>query len=96
MMLTERGYPDGVEVINTSIGTVTFDDYTLWRHGKFLRPDPHNPNTWRVIKPAGKESSAPRTKQSEPSSTIAGTRFIPISNSKSSGRICAFPALEDT
>lgn len=51
-LLAERGYPEGVETINVSIGTVAFDDYTLWRHGKFLRPDPHDSTRWQVIKPA--------------------------------------------
>ncbi len=53
-LLAERGYPDGVEAINISIGTVAFDDYTLWRHGKFLRPDPHHPMGWQVGKPVEK------------------------------------------
>lgn len=61
-MLTQRGYPNGVEAINISIGVVTFDDYTLWRHGKLLRPDPNNPKAWKVVRPAEKESSAPRTR----------------------------------
>jgi hypothetical protein len=64
-MLAQRGYPDSVEAINISIGAVTFDDYTLWRHGKLLGPDPTNPKKWRVIKPTDKESSAPRIKRSK-------------------------------
>jgi hypothetical protein len=61
-MLAQRGYSNGVEAINISISVLTFDDYTLWRHGKLLRPDPNNPQTWKVVKPAEKESSAPRTR----------------------------------
>jgi hypothetical protein len=59
-MLAQRGHPHGVEAIIISIGAVTFDDFTLWRHGKLLRPDPTNPKKWRVIKPTDKESSAPQ------------------------------------
>jgi len=81
-MLAQRGYPHGVEAINISIGAVTFDDLTLWRHGKLLRPDPSNPKKWRVIKPTEKESSVPRAKQSEMLSRVAEIRFVPTISSR--------------
>jgi hypothetical protein len=63
-MLTQKGYPASIEEVNISIGVVAFDDYTLWRHGRLLRPDPDNSKVWSVMtNPAERSSTFAATNQ---------------------------------
>jgi hypothetical protein len=82
-MLTQKGYPASIEEVSISIGAVTFDDYTLWRHGRLLRPDPDNSKKWSVVTNPEERSATTRSNKSQPSASVAQPRIIPISTRKS-------------
>ncbi len=82
-MLSQKGYPASIEEVNISIGAVAFDDYSLWRHGKLLRPDPHNSKKWLVVPTPEERSSTPRSNKSQLSSAVTQARIIPVSTGKS-------------
>jgi hypothetical protein len=82
-ILSQKGYPASIEEVNISIGVVAFDDYTLWRHGRLLRPDPNNSKKWSVVANPEESSSTSRSNKSQPSSSGAQARIIPISSRKS-------------
>lgn len=83
-MLAQKGYPASIEEVNISIGAVAFDDHTLWRHGRLLRPDPNNSKKWSVVTNTAERSSIPPSNKSQTSSADAQqARIIPISSRKS-------------
>jgi hypothetical protein len=82
-MLSQKGYPVSIEEVNISIGVVAFDDYTLWRHGRLLSPDPDNSKKWLVVANPGETSSTPHSNKPQLSSRTAQPRIIPISAGRS-------------
>jgi hypothetical protein len=82
-MLNRKGYPNSIEEISISIGAVTFEDYSLWRHGRLLRPDPNNSKKWSVANKSEQGTFTPRINKSASPANLARARIIPISNRKS-------------
>jgi hypothetical protein len=91
MMLSRQGYPDSIEELNISIGAVVFEDYTLWRHGRLLRPYPDNSKKWFVVRDAEKRSATTRINKSAPSPAATRARVITVSSRKSKGKMLRAP-----
>jgi hypothetical protein len=64
--LTDKGFPPGIERIEFSIGTVIFQDDTMWYAGSLLRRDPRNVKTWINTE----ISPAPNDKSNSPSKSV--------------------------
>lgn len=90
-MLAQDGYPESIEEVSISIGAVIFEDYTLWRHGRLLGPNPNNPRKWSVVKQRERGTLTPHVNKSHPSPKVARARVIPISNEKSRERLLREP-----
>jgi hypothetical protein len=47
--LSDSGYTTGGQKVELSLGSVLFEDGTMWRAGELLRRSPDNPDRWIVI-----------------------------------------------
>jgi hypothetical protein len=52
--LEELGYPASTKHVKLGIGSVIFDDETMWRGGHILRRDPNDPDTWKPEQEEGR------------------------------------------
>jgi hypothetical protein len=53
--LAELGYPVSARHVKLGIGSIIFDDETMWRGGHILRRDPNDPDTWIPAQERGSE-----------------------------------------
>jgi hypothetical protein len=83
-MLARNGYPEDIEEVSISIGAVIFEDYTLWRHGRLLSPNPNNPRKWSVVKNLERGTLVNKSRSS---SKVRQARVIPTSNGRAKGRL---------
>jgi hypothetical protein len=99
-LLGELDYPVNVGKVSVSIGSIIFEDETMWRGGSILRRDPNNPNNWKVVQPkSGASVPQPKYPQSPPDNLQAALSFAsfnPASFNPTSrfGTFLAKPALQ--